>query len=347
MILSLKTDFDMRIEKISAREILDSRGNPTIEVDVQLESGVVGRAAVPSGASTGVNEALELRDGDEERYGGKGTLQAVQNVEAIIAPALKGYSALEQRRVDHRMIELDGTKTKSRLGANAILGVSLAVAKAAAGYLRLPLYRYIGGVNTCIMPIPMMNIINGGSHSDSPVAFQEFMIRPIGARTFSHGLRMGAEVFHALQSVLRKRGLSTAVGDEGGFAPELSGIEEALNLIVTAIEKAGYVPGKDIVLAMDAASSEFYNKEKGVYEFGKLANKPEKILEGIITGKVNKTLAEICLVEQPFVKDPSLTVGNFVKSNGAEIVKVVRYGVGEGIQKKTENFAEEVAKQMK
>ena len=257
----------MRIEKISAREILDSRGNPTIEVDVQLESGVVGRAAVPSGASTGVNEALELRDGDEERYGGKGTLQAVQNVEAIIAPALKGYSALEQRRVDHRMIELDGTRTKSRLGANAILGVSLAVAKAAAGYLRLPLYRYIGGVNTCIMPIPMMNIINGGSHSDSPVAFQEFMIRPIGARTFSHGLRMGAEVFHALQSVLRKRGLSTAVGDEGGFAPLLDSVEQALDLILKAIDVAGYKAGEDVSIALDCASSEFY--VGGMYDYSK------------------------------------------------------------------------------
>ena len=257
----------MRIEKISAREILDSRGNPTIEVDVQLESGVVGRASVPSGASTGVNEALELRDGDEERYGGKGTLQAVQNVETIIAPVLKGYSALEQRRVDHRMVELDGTKTKSHLGANAILGVSLAVAKAAAAYLRMPLYRYIGGVNTYVMPIPMMNIINGGSHSDSPIAFQEFMIRPVGAKSFSQALRMGAEVFHALKSVLGKRGLSTAVGDEGGFAPMLDSVEQALDLILKAISVAGYKAGEDIAIALDCAASEFYIG--GMYDYAK------------------------------------------------------------------------------
>lgn len=257
----------MRIENITAREILDSRGNPTVEVDVILESGVVGRAAVPSGASTGENEALELRDGDQSRYGGKGTLQAVQNVEQAIAPALKGYSSLEQRRVDHRMLELDGTKTKSHLGANAILGVSLAVAKAAAAYLRVPLYRYIGGVNTYVMPVPMMNIINGGSHSDSPIAFQEFMIRPVGARSFSHALRMGAEVFHALQSVLRKRGLSTAVGDEGGFAPMIEDVEQALDLILKAIDVAGYKAGEDVTIALDCAASEFFIG--GAYDYAK------------------------------------------------------------------------------
>ena len=213
----------MKIEKIVAREILDSRGNPTVEVDVILECGVMGRAAVPSGASTGEHEALELRDGDKQRYGGKGTLKAVENVNKIIAPALIGWSSLEQRTIDHKMLELDGTPTKSKLGANAILGVSLAVAKAAANYLDIPLYRYIGGVNTYVMPVPMMNIINGGSHSDAPIAFQEFMIQPVGASSFREGLRMGAEVFHALKKVLHDRGLSTAVGDEGGFAPALAG----------------------------------------------------------------------------------------------------------------------------
>lgn len=257
----------MRIDRITAREILDSRGNPTIEVDVILESGVVGRAAVPSGASTGEHEALELRDGDENRYGGKGTLQAVQNVEQIIAPVLKGYSSLDQRRVDHRMIELDATQSKSNLGANAMLGVSLAVAKAAASYLHLPLYRYIGGVNTYVMPVPMMNIINGGSHSSSPIAFQEFMIRPVGAHSFSHALRMGAEVFHSLQSVLHKRGLSTAVGDEGGFAPMLDDVEQALDLIMKATEVAGYKVGEDITIALDCAASEFYIGD--MYDYAK------------------------------------------------------------------------------
>ena len=280
----------MRIENIIAREILDSRGNPTVEVDVTLESGVVARASVPSGASTGQNEALELRDGDSERYSGKGTLQAVQNVMTVLAPALKGYSALEQRRVDHRMIELDGSKNKAHLGANAILGVSLAVAKAAAAYLRMPLYRYLGGVNTCIMPVPMMNIINGGSHSDSPIAFQEFMIRPVGARSFTRALRMGAEVFHALQSVLHKRSLSTAVGDEGGFAPMLDDAEQAIELILKAIEVAGYRPGEDLTIALDCAASEFY--EGGMYDYskfeghrGKCRTSDEQVayLEGLVS----------------------------------------------------------------
>ena len=229
----------MKIEKIVAREILDSRGNPTVEVDVVLEGGVMGRAAVPSGASTGEHEALELRDKDPKRYGGKGTLKAVENVNTIIAPALIGWSALEQRAIDKKMLELDGTPTKSKLGANAILGVSLAVAKAAANYLDIPLYRYIGGVNTYVMPVPMMNIINGGSHSDAPIAFQEFMIRPVGAPSFREGLRMGTEVFHALKKVLHDRGLSTAVGDEGGFAPALDGTEDALDSIMAAIKAAG------------------------------------------------------------------------------------------------------------
>lgn len=255
----------MKIEKIVAREILDSRGNPTVEVDVVLECGVMGRAAVPSGASTGEHEALELRDKDPKRYGGKGTLKAVENVNTVIAPALIGWSALEQRAIDKKMLELDGTPTKSKLGANAILGVSLAVAKAAANYLDIPLYRYIGGVNTYVMPVPMMNIINGGSHSDAPIAFQEFMIRPVGAPSFREGLRMGTEVFHALKKVLHDRGLSTAVGDEGGFAPALNGTEDALNSIMAAIKAAGYEPGKDVKIGMDCASSEFY--KNGVYDY--------------------------------------------------------------------------------
>lgn len=255
----------MKIEKIVAREILDSRGNPTVEVDVVLECGVMGRAAVPSGASTGEHEALELRDKDPKRYGGKGTLKAVENVNTVIAPALIGWSALEQRAIDKKMLELDGTPTKSKLGANAILGVSLAVAKAAANYLDIPLYRYIGGVNTYVMPVPMMNIINGGSHSDAPIAFQEFMIRPVGAPSFREGLRMGTEVFHALKKVLHDRGLSTAVGDEGGFAPALDGTEDALDSIMAAIKAAGYEPGKDVKIGMDCASSEFY--KNGVYGY--------------------------------------------------------------------------------
>ena len=257
----------MKIEKITGREILDSRGNPTVEVDILLESGVMGRASVPSGASTGENEALELRDGDKKRYGGKGVLKAVENINTIIAPALKGMSALDQIGIDHAMLALDGTKTKSKLGANAILGVSLAVAKAAANYLDIPLYRYIGGTNTYVMPVPMMNIINGGSHSDAPIAFQEFMIRPVGAASFKEGLRMGAEVFHALKKVLHDRGLSTAVGDEGGFAPNLEGTEDALNSIIAAIEAAGYEPGKDVMIGMDCASSEFY--KDGIYDYTK------------------------------------------------------------------------------
>ena len=257
----------MKIEKITGREILDSRGNPTVEVDILLESGVMGRASVPSGASTGENEALELRDGDKKRYGGKGVLKAVENINTIIAPALKGMSALDQIGIDHAMLALDGTKTKSKLGANAILGVSLAVAKAAANYLDIPLYRYIGGTNTYVMPVPMMNIINGGSHSDAPIAFQEFMIRPVGASSFREGLRMGAEVFHALKKVLHDRGLSTAVGDEGGFAPNLEGTEDALNSIIAAINAAGYEPGKDVMIGMDCASSEFY--KDGIYDYTK------------------------------------------------------------------------------
>lgn len=259
-----------KIAKIHAREILDSRGNPTVEVEVLLESGFIGRAAVPSGASTGENEALELRDGDKKRYLGKGVMKAVDNVNNIIAKELIGMNAFDQVAIDQKMLELDGTKTKSKLGANAILGVSLAIAKASAEYFDLPLYRYIGGTNTKSLPVPMMNIINGGSHSDAPIAFQEFMIRPVGAPTFKEGLRMGAEVFHALKKVLKERGLSTAVGDEGGFAPELEGTEDALDSIIKAVEAAGYKPGRkqdggDVSIALDCASSEFY--KDGVYDY--------------------------------------------------------------------------------
>ena len=268
----------MYIEEIHAREILDSRGNPTVEVEVTLESGDMGRASVPSGASTGENEALELRDGDKSRYGGKGVLKAVQNVNEVIAPEIEGMDAFDQRAIDMAMLKLDGTPTKSKLGANAILGVSLAVAHAAANYFGMPLYRYIGGTNAHVLPVPMMNIINGGAHSDAPIAFQEFMIRPVGAASFREGIRMGAEVFHALQKVLKKRGLSTAVGDEGGFAPALNGIEDALDCIIQAIELAGYKPGDDVTIAMDCAASEFCVNEGGkfFYDYKQLKNGAQK-----------------------------------------------------------------------
>lgn len=254
-----------KIAKIQAREILDSRGNPTVEVDVVLDSGIMGRAAVPSGASTGAHEALELRDGDKSRYGGKGVEKAVRHVNEVIAKALVGADPFEQSRIDRQLIDLDGTPTKSKLGANAILGVSLAVAKSAAAQLGIPLYRYIGGADTYVMPVPMMNIINGGSHSDAPIAFQEFMIRPVGASSFKEGLRMGAEVFHALKKVLHDKGLSTAVGDEGGFAPALPGTEAAIETILDAVKQAGYMPGRDIRIALDCASSEFYTG--GLYDY--------------------------------------------------------------------------------
>lgn len=268
----------MKIEKVHAREILDSRGNPTVEVEVTLENGVMGRAAVPSGASTGENEALELRDGDKNRYLGKGVLKAVENVNTIIAPALKGDCVLNQRAIDNKMLELDGTPTKSKLGANAILGVSLATTQAAAKALGMPLYRYIGGCNAYTMPVPMMNIINGGAHSDAPIAFQEFMIRPVGATSIKESIRMGAEVFHALAKLLKGRGLSTAVGDEGGFAPNFDGIEDALDSIIQAIKDAGYEPGKDVKIAMDCAASEFAVQENGewFYDYRQLKNGKKK-----------------------------------------------------------------------
>jgi enolase len=256
------------IVDVNAREILDSRGNPTLEVDIILDSGATGRAAVPSGASTGVNEALELRDGDKDRYLGKGCQKAVDNVNDIIAPAIIGMDAIDQAGIDNTMLELDGTDTKSKLGANAMLGVSLSIAHAAADELGIPLFRYIGGTNAKALPVPMMNIINGGSHSDAPIAFQEFMIRTVGASNFKEGLRCGAEVFHALKAIIKQKGLSTAVGDEGGFAPNFSGgTEEALDSIMQAIKDAGYEPGKDVTIALDCAASEFF--EDGVYNYAK------------------------------------------------------------------------------
>ena len=270
------------ITNVIGREILDSRGNPTVEVEVTLQCGLKGRASVPSGASTGENEALELRDGDKARYGGKGVLKAVDNVNNVIAPALKGKCVTDQRGIDHLMLELDGTPTKSKLGANAILGVSLAVAQTAAAALKMPLYRYIGGTNTYVLPVPMMNIVNGGAHSDAPIAFQEFMIRPVGAANEKEAIRMGAEVFHALAKNLKARGLSTAVGDEGGFAPNFDGIKDALDTIMKSIKDAGYEPGKDVKIAMDCASSEFAVVENGqyFYDYSQLKNGIKKDPQG-------------------------------------------------------------------
>ena len=255
------------ISAITAREIIDSRGNPTVEVDVHLNGGALGRAAVPSGASTGEHEAIELRDGDKSRFLGKGVQKAVDNVEGLIAPELVGLDACDQLTIDKTMLALDGTPNKGKLGANAMLGVSLAVAHAAADALGLPLYKYIGGPNAKVLPVPMMNVINGGSHSDAPIAFQEFMIRPVGAATFSEAIRMGAECFHSLKKVLHDRKLSTAVGDEGGFAPKFEGTEDALDTLSKAVEAAGYTVGKDITFALDCASSEFFSN--GVYDYSK------------------------------------------------------------------------------
>ena len=261
----------MKIKEIKGREILDSRGNPTVEVDVVLESGIMGRASVPSGASTGVNEAIELRDGDKSRFGGKGVQRAVTHVNTEIAAAVAGHCVFDQAGIDRLMIELDGTPNKSRLGANAILGVSLAVAHAAALTAGRPLYAYIGGIDSHVMPVPMMNIVNGGSHSDAPIAFQEFMIRPVGAPSLREGVRMGAEIFHALKSILHDKGLSTAVGDEGGFAPAFGSTEEVLETIVSAIERAGYRPGEDVRLGLDCAASEFF--DNGIYDYTRFEGK--------------------------------------------------------------------------
>ncbi|MFA7492728.1 MAG: phosphopyruvate hydratase [Proteiniphilum sp.] len=312
----------MRIVSVLGREVLDSRGNPTVEVDVLTESGAFGRAAVPSGASTGENEALELRDGDKGRYLGKGVQKAVANINDTIAPALLGMNVLEQTQIDARLLELDGTKTKSNLGANALLGVSLAVAKAAANYLGLPLYRYIGGTNTYVLPVPMMNIINGGSHSDAPIAFQEFMIRPVGANSFKEGLRMGAEVFHALKKVLHDKGLSTAVGDEGGFAPNLSGgTEDALESILTAVRNAGYEPGKDVMIGLDCASSEFY--KDGVYDYSKF--------EGP-NGKKRSREEQVAYLEELITKYPIDSIEDGMSENDWEGWKLLTDKIGSRCQ---------------
>ena len=310
----------MKIKKITGREILDSRGNPTIEVDVFLECGVLGRASVPSGASTGENEAIELRDGDMKRYFGKGVLKAVSNINNIIAPALMGMSSLEQTSIDHKMIELDGTKTKSKLGANAILGVSLAVAKAAANYLEIPLYRYIGGVNTYVLPVPMMNIINGGSHSDAPIAFQEFMIRPVGAESFHEGLRMGSEIFHSLKNVLKKRGLSTAVGDEGGFAPVLKGTEDAIESIIEAIKLAGYTT-EDVHIGLDCASSEFY--KGGIYDYA--------LFEGE-KGAKRTSAEQVSYLESLINKYPIDSIEDGMSENDWEGWKLLTKSIGDKCQ---------------
>ncbi|WP_043930317.1 phosphopyruvate hydratase [Bacillus sp. EB01] len=308
------------ITDVYAREVLDSRGNPTIEVEVLTESGAFGRALVPSGASTGEYEAVELRDGDKGRYLGKGVQKAVDNVNDLIAPELIGeYSVLEQVSIDNALITLDGTENKGKLGANAILGVSLAVAHAAANYLGLPLYQYLGGVNSKQLPVPMMNIVNGGEHADNNVDIQEFMVMPVGAPNFKEALRMGAEIFHSLKGVLKERGLNTAVGDEGGFAPNLGSNEEALQTIVEAIEKAGYKPGEEVMLAMDAASSEFYNKEDGKYH---LAG------EGVV-----KTSAEMVdWYEEMSSKYPIISIEDGLDENDWEGHKLLTERLGGKVQ---------------
>jgi enolase len=309
------------IVDVYAREVLDSRGNPTVEVEVFTESGAFGRALVPSGASTGEYEAVELRDGDKERYLGKGVLKAVDNVNEIIAPHLVGeeFSVLDQVSVDQALIELDGTENKGKLGANAILGVSMAVAHAAANYLDIPLYQYLGGFNAKQLPVPMMNIVNGGEHADNNVDIQEFMVMPIGAPNFREALRMGAEIFHSLKSVLKEKGLNTAVGDEGGFAPNLGSNEEALQTIVLAIEKAGYKPGEEIFLAMDAASSEFYNKEDGKYHLKG---------EGVV-----KTSAEMVdWYEDMATKYPIISIEDGLDENDWEGHKLLTERLGKKVQ---------------
>ena len=309
------------IADVYAREVLDSRGNPTVEVEVFTESGAFGRALVPSGASTGEYEAVELRDGDKERYLGKGVLKAVDNVNEIIAPHLVGeeFSVLDQVSIDKALIELDGTENKGKLGANAILGVSMAVAHAAANYLDIPLYQYLGGFNSKQLPVPMMNIVNGGEHADNNVDIQEFMVMPVGAPNFREALRMGAEIFHSLKSVLKEKGLNTAVGDEGGFAPNLGSNEEALQTIVQAIEKAGYKPGEEVFLAMDAASSEFYNKEDGKYHLKG---------EGVV-----KTSAEMVdWYEDMSTKYPIISIEDGLDENDWEGHKLLTERLGKKVQ---------------
>ena len=307
------------ITDVYAREVLDSRGNPTIEVEVYTESGAFGRGMVPSGASTGEYEAVELRDGDKSRYLGKGVLKAVDNVNNIIAEEIIGYDVRDQMAIDKKMIELDGTPNKGKLGANAILGVSIAAARAAADYLEVPLYHYLGGFNTKVLPTPMMNIINGGSHADNSVDFQEFMIMPVGASTFKEAIRMGTEVFHNLAAVLKAKGLNTAVGDEGGFAPDLGSNEEALEVIIEAIEKAGYVPGKDVRLAMDVASSEFYNKETGMYDLTS-------------EGRSLTSAEMVSLYEELCAKYPIISIEDGLDENDWEGFKQLTEKLGKTVQ---------------
>ncbi len=302
------------IEAVGAREILDSRGNPTVEVEVLLDDGVVARAAVPSGASTGAFEAYELRDGDKKRYGGKGVLKAVDAVIDVLGPAIEGFDATDQRLIDAEMIALDGTENKKKLGANAILGVSLAVAKASADSLNLPLFRYLGGPNAHTLPVPMLNVINGGAHADTSVDIQEFMILPIGAETFSEGLRWGVETYHALKALLHSKGLSTGLGDEGGFAPDLSGGRAALDLLVEAITSAGFAPGKDIALGLDVASSEFY--ADGVYSFEKQKLSAEQLTEYFV-GIVNDY--PLATIEDPLAEDDWAGYVHLTEQLGAKI----------------------------
>ncbi len=292
-----------QIVKVHARQILDSRGNPTVEVDVLTDTGYLGRAAVPSGASTGIHEAVELRDDDEKVYVGKGVLKAVKNVNEEIAAELLGVDVLEQNYIDQVMIDLDGTANKSKLGANAILGVSLAVAKAAAQETGLPLYRYLGGVNANTLPVPMMNILNGGSHADNSIDFQEFMVMPANADTFSDALRMGTEIFHNLKKVLKSKGYSTNVGDEGGFAPNIGSNEEAIEIVLTSIEKAGFIPGKDVFIAMDAAASEFYDSKTGLYSFKKSSGKQLNSMEMAAYWNEWADKYPICSIEDGMAED--------------------------------------------
>ena len=308
------------ISFINARQVLDSRGNPTVEVEVFTESGAMGRAAVPSGASTGEHEAVELRDGGAE-FLGKGVTKAVENVREIIAPELIGLPVTQQNLIDQIMIEADGTNNKGNLGANAILGVSLAVAKAAAAHLRMPLYKYVGGVNANTLPVPMMNVINGGSHSDAPIAFQEFMIMPVKADSFSHSLRKGTEIFHHLKSILKSRGLSTAVGDEGGFAPTFKGTEDALDTLLQAIEKAGYKPGDDIMLALDCASSEFY--KEGIYDYRKFEG------EGGAFGTREEQVSYLAELTQKY---PIISIEDGMQEDDWEGWKLLTEKIGDRVQ---------------
>lgn len=328
---------------IYAREILDSRGNPTIEVEVYLEDGTMERAGIPSGASTGAFEAVELRDGDKSRYLGKGVLTAVNNVNEIIAPELIGMSAFDQTEIDRILLELDGTPNKAKLGANAILGVSMAVARAAAKSLGLPLYQYLGGVNAKTLPVPMMNILNGGSHADNNVDIQEFMVMPVSAKSFVEAVRMGAEIYHALKSVLKSKGLATGVGDEGGFAPNLASNEEAIKVILEAVEKAGYKPGEDIRLAIDAAASEFYNKEKGKYELsGEGVEMTSEELVNYYAGLVEKY--PIISIEDGFDEEDwagwklmTDTLGSKIQIVGDDLFVTNVERLSRGIESKTAN----------